>query len=156
MKTTQKQTVREGKLGRFPKFMMPPELLILREVELLETAEGLGESKGRNKVALGSLQLEEAGALSRQYVEEDVGGVFDGAIDFFDAVELGNAVDEIRHRFAEFPVDLGIGDRGVFDDVDGRCVRLPERRVGPLVGESLLLCPMKFLILRRDGQQLSQ
>lgn len=41
MKTTQKQTVREGKLGRFPKFMMPPELLILREVELLETAEDL-------------------------------------------------------------------------------------------------------------------
>jgi hypothetical protein len=42
MKTTQKQTVREGKLGRFPKFMMPPELLILRKVELLEASEGLG------------------------------------------------------------------------------------------------------------------
>jgi hypothetical protein len=41
MKTTQKQTVREGNLGRFPKFMMPPELLILREVELLETPESL-------------------------------------------------------------------------------------------------------------------
>ena len=42
MKTTQKQTVREGNLGRFPKFMMPPELLILRELELLEASEGLG------------------------------------------------------------------------------------------------------------------
>jgi hypothetical protein len=42
MKTTQKQTVRGGILSRLPKFSIPPELLILRELETLETSERLG------------------------------------------------------------------------------------------------------------------
>jgi hypothetical protein len=42
MKTTQKQTIRQANLARFPKFAIPPELLILREVELMETSEVLG------------------------------------------------------------------------------------------------------------------
>ena len=36
MKTTQEQTIRYRNLGKFPKFSIPPELLILREVQLLE------------------------------------------------------------------------------------------------------------------------
>ena len=39
MKTTQKQTVRDGKLRRFPKFSIPPLALVLREVKLLEMSE---------------------------------------------------------------------------------------------------------------------
>jgi hypothetical protein len=39
MKTTQKQTGRQGTLRRFPKFSIPPELLVLREVRLLEFLE---------------------------------------------------------------------------------------------------------------------
>ena len=44
MKTNQKQTVHGASLGiaRFPKFAIPPELLILQELELLETPEDLG------------------------------------------------------------------------------------------------------------------
>jgi hypothetical protein len=42
MKTTPKQTVQEANLGRLPKFAIPPELLILREIESLETSERLG------------------------------------------------------------------------------------------------------------------
>jgi hypothetical protein len=39
MKTTQKQTVRDGNLRKFPKFSIPPEVLVLRELELLEMSE---------------------------------------------------------------------------------------------------------------------
>jgi hypothetical protein len=42
MKTTQKQTVRYGHLRRFPKFSIPPELLVLRELKLLEMSERFG------------------------------------------------------------------------------------------------------------------
>jgi hypothetical protein len=35
MKTPQKQTVRHNNLRKFPKFSIPPEVLVLREVELL-------------------------------------------------------------------------------------------------------------------------
>ena len=48
MKTTQKPTVREDNLGRLPKFAIPPELLILREIESLETSERLGPMPYRN------------------------------------------------------------------------------------------------------------
>jgi hypothetical protein len=41
MKTTQKQPVRKGILSGLPKFSIPPELLIWREVELLETPKSL-------------------------------------------------------------------------------------------------------------------
>jgi hypothetical protein len=39
MKPTQKQTIRYRNFGRFPKFSIPPELLILREVQLLEMSQ---------------------------------------------------------------------------------------------------------------------
>jgi len=39
MKSTQKQTVRHGNLHKLPKLSIPPEVLILREVELLEMSE---------------------------------------------------------------------------------------------------------------------
>ena len=42
MKMTQKQTGRQGIFRRFPKFSIPPELLVLREVELLEMSERPG------------------------------------------------------------------------------------------------------------------
>ena len=42
MKTIQKQTVRHGSLHRFPKFSIPPELLILRELRLLEISDRFG------------------------------------------------------------------------------------------------------------------
>lgn len=42
MKTTQKQTVRYGNLRRFPKFAVPPELLVIRELQLLEVSERFG------------------------------------------------------------------------------------------------------------------
>ena len=44
MKTNQKQTIREATLGmaRFPKFAIPPEMLILQELALLEAPEDLG------------------------------------------------------------------------------------------------------------------
>ena len=42
MKSTQQQTVRRGNLRRFPKFSIPPELLILREVKLLEMSDRFG------------------------------------------------------------------------------------------------------------------
>ncbi len=42
MKTPQKQTVRIGNLRRFPKFSIPPEMLVLHEVKLLDVAERLG------------------------------------------------------------------------------------------------------------------
>jgi hypothetical protein len=42
MKTIQKQTVRHGNLHRFPKFSIPPELLILRELRLMEMADRSG------------------------------------------------------------------------------------------------------------------
>jgi hypothetical protein len=42
MKTTQNQTVRCQNLGRFPKFSIPPELLILGEVQHLEMSQRFG------------------------------------------------------------------------------------------------------------------
>jgi hypothetical protein len=42
MKTTQKQTVHHGNLRGFPKFAIPPELLVLRELKLLEISERFG------------------------------------------------------------------------------------------------------------------
>jgi hypothetical protein len=39
MKTTQKQTVRDGNLRNFPRFSIPPLVLVLREVKLLEMSE---------------------------------------------------------------------------------------------------------------------
>ena len=42
MKTIQKQPVRYGNVRRFPKLSIPPELLVLREVELLEMSERFG------------------------------------------------------------------------------------------------------------------
>ena len=41
MKTTQKQTVRQGNFRGFPRFAIPPELLVLRELKLLELSERL-------------------------------------------------------------------------------------------------------------------
>ena len=38
-----------------------------------------------------------------------------------DAVELGNAVDQIGHRLAEFFADFGLGDFGVFHHVVQEC-----------------------------------
>jgi hypothetical protein len=43
MKTTQKETVRHGTLRGFPRFSIPPELLVLRELKLLEVSERFGE-----------------------------------------------------------------------------------------------------------------
>jgi hypothetical protein len=42
MKTPQKQTIRYRNLGRFPQFSVSPELLILREVQLLELSQRFG------------------------------------------------------------------------------------------------------------------
>ena len=42
MKTIQKQTGRNGNLHRFPKFSIPPEVLILRELELMEVSQRCG------------------------------------------------------------------------------------------------------------------
>jgi len=42
MKTTQKQTARHGNFRGFPKFAIPPELLVLHEVKLLEVSERFG------------------------------------------------------------------------------------------------------------------
>ena len=42
MKMTQKQTVRHGNLRRFPKFAIPPELLVLHELRILEMADSSG------------------------------------------------------------------------------------------------------------------
>ena len=42
MKAIQKQTVRHGNVRRFPKLSIPPELLVLREVELLDVSERFG------------------------------------------------------------------------------------------------------------------
>jgi hypothetical protein len=42
MKTPQKQTLRYRNLGRLPKFSIPHELLILREVQLLEMSQRFG------------------------------------------------------------------------------------------------------------------
>jgi hypothetical protein len=50
MKANQKQTVLEGNLARLPKFMMPPELIILRELELLETTECLAPHSRRHYI----------------------------------------------------------------------------------------------------------
>jgi hypothetical protein len=42
MKMAQKQTGRRGNFRGFPKFSIPPELLVLREVELLEISDRVG------------------------------------------------------------------------------------------------------------------
>jgi hypothetical protein len=42
MKTTQKQTVSHRNLRTFPKFAIPPELLIIRELEIMEMADRSG------------------------------------------------------------------------------------------------------------------
>jgi hypothetical protein len=39
MKTPQKQTVPDGNLRNFPRFSIPPLVLVLREVKLLEMSE---------------------------------------------------------------------------------------------------------------------
>jgi hypothetical protein len=42
MKTTQKVSIRQDVLCGFPKFAIPPALLVLREMELMEKAERFG------------------------------------------------------------------------------------------------------------------
>ena len=42
MKAIQKQPVRHGNVRKFPKLSIPPGLLVLREVELLDISERFG------------------------------------------------------------------------------------------------------------------
>jgi hypothetical protein len=46
IEAVQKQTVRHGTLCCFPKFSIPPVLLILREVKLLEMSERFDQLSG--------------------------------------------------------------------------------------------------------------
>ena len=43
MKAIQKQPVRHDNLRKFPKLSIPPGLLVLREVELLDVSERFGQ-----------------------------------------------------------------------------------------------------------------
>jgi hypothetical protein len=49
MKTTDKQTVRQRSLGGFPRFSIPPELLVLRELELLDISERFSQLAGLHR-----------------------------------------------------------------------------------------------------------
>ena len=64
MKTTQNQTIRNGPLHRLPKFSIPPECLVLRELKLLEMSERFGvrspPAPNSSPASAGLIRLNEA------------------------------------------------------------------------------------------------